>query len=402
MSDEPIASLGGKTPLAYAKTKTLDQLSKKSRLGLVDTIPAGMDPGSDTANLSVLGFDPRKYYSGRSPLEALNIGAPMEDGDIALRLNLVTISETIEGNPADIASMPFAERTIIDHSAGEISTEEAEILLEAVKSELASYLKEHLFTIYTGTSYRHCLIWQKGKVLNFTPPHDVLGQKIEAHLPADSVFRTIMERSFKILKDHPVNINRKKNGKNPANSFWFWGAGTKPNLPLFKEKTGKKGIMISAVDLLKGIGIASGMKVANVPGANGTLHTNYAGKVDAACNALLNEDYDFAYIHIEAPDEMSHQGDLENKIKAIEYLDEKVISPVFERLSESGEDFRLLIMPDHPTPLHLRTHTADSVPFLLYDSSVILSHYSYYNEAECKAGGDYIEDGYKLIDEFLL
>jgi len=393
MSDEPIAALGGKTPLAYADTPMLDILSKKSRLGMVQTIPIGMSPGSDTANLSVLGFDPEKYYSGRSPLEALNIGAPMGDGDIALRLNLVTISEEDEG---------FAGQTIIDHSSSEISTEDAVVLLEAVKNELSSYLDDHGFAIYTGTSYRHCLIWKNGRVFDFTAPHDVLGEVIGAFLPNDPLFRTMMEKSFTILRDHPLNIERKKHGKNPANCFWFWGAGTKPSLPSFAEKTGKKGIMVSAVDLLKGIGVACGMKVANVPGANGTLHTNYAGKVAAACDALLDDGYDFAYIHIEAPDEMSHQGDLDNKIKAIEYLDEKVISPVFKRMFESGEDFRLLILPDHPTPLRLRTHTGDAVPFLLYDRMVVLSQGLDYNEGDCESTGDYVGEGYKLIDELLM
>ena len=393
MSDEPVIALGGNTPLEQAKTPKLDILSKKSRLGMVRTIPEGMSPGSDTANLSVLGFDPRKYYSGRSPLEALNIGAPMADGDIAMRLNLVTISEE---------SSDFAGQTIIDHSAGEISTGDADILLTAVKEEMGAYLREHNLSIYTGTSYRHCLIWENGEVLDFTAPHDVLGEVVGAYLPTDKVFREMMERSFMVLHSHPINIERKKNGKNPANCFWFWGAGTKPLLPSFKEKTGKSGIMVSAVDLLKGIGLACGMKVVNVPGADGTLYTNYAGKVAAACDALLNEGIDFAYIHIEAPDEMSHQGDLENKIKAIEYLDEKVISPVFARLSESGEPFRLLIMPDHPTPLRLRTHTGEPVPFMLYDSNVVVSGELSYNEEDCASTGDYVEDGYRLIDELLM
>ena len=392
MSDEPLDALGGKTPLAYAHTPTLDNLSKKSRLGMVKTIPNGMSPGSDTANLSVLGFDPQKYYSGRSPLEALSIGAPMTEGDIAIRLNLVTISAE------DGDCFPFGERTIIDHSSGEISTEEADILLRTVKDELAKEIKENQFSLYTGTSYRHCLIWKQGVVKAFTAPHDVLGQKIGPHLPNDAAFLKLIERSFEILNNHPINKERRQNGKNPANCFWFWGAGTKPALPSFTEKTGKKGIMISAVDLLKGIGVACGMAVADVPGANGTLHTNYAGKVAAAGDALLNEDFDFAYIHIEAPDEMSHQGDLHNKVKAIEYLDEKVIAPVLTRLEESGVDFRLLILPDHPTPLHLRTHTADSVPFLLYDSSVTLRNEDNYNEETGQKSGEYITVGHQVIE----
>ena len=304
MADEPIETLDGKTPLAYANTPNMDVLSKKSEIGMVHTIPEGMKPGSDTANLSVLGYDPKIYYSGRSPLEALSIGVPMKDTDIALRCNVVTISEE---------DVPFEEHTIIDHSSDEISTEDCAVLLEAVKKEL----ENEIYKFYVGTSYRHCLIWDKGEVVELTPPHDVLGQVIGQHLPADEVLRDMMKKSYDILKDHPLNIERKKQGLKPANCCWFWGAGTKPLLSDFEEKTGKKGMMISAVDLLKGIAVGAGMGVAVVEGANGGLHTNYAGKTQAALNALLKDGYDFAYIHVEAPDEMGHQGSVEKKVKAI-------------------------------------------------------------------------------------
>ena len=356
MADEPIEALGDKTPLEYAKTPNMDALSKKSEIGMVHTIPDGMNPGSDTANLSVLGYDPKIYYSGRSPLEALSIGVPMTETDIALRCNIVTISED---------DVPFAEKTIIDHSSSEISTEDCAVLLKAVADEMAN----EEFQFYVGTSYRHCLIWNQGKVISLTPPHDVLTQVIGQYLPAEEKFRKMMERSYEILVNHPINIERKKQGLNPANCCWFWGAGTKPALTSFEEKTGKKGMMVSAVDLLKGIAVGADMGVAQVEGANGGLHTNYEGKVDAAVKALLEDGYDFAYIHVEAPDEMGHQGSVERKVQAIEYLDTRVIGPVAEKLKAAGIDFRLLVLPDHPTPIRVRTHTAANVPYMLYDST---------------------------------
>ncbi|MDR0220392.1 MAG: cofactor-independent phosphoglycerate mutase [Lachnospiraceae bacterium] len=388
MADEPRAELDGKTPLAHAHTPMLDSLSKKSRLGMAITVPPGMFPGSDTANLAVLGFDPARYYSGRSPLEAMNIGIPLAATDVAVRTNLVTISEE---------DRPLAERTIIDHSAGDITTADANILLDAVRGTI----ENDNFTLYTGTGYRHCLVWKNGVVLPATAPHDVLGQVIGPYLPTDAVFLALTEKSHQILSAHPLNAERQRQGKRPANCLWFWGSGTKPKLPSFAEKTGKRGMMVSAVDLLKGIAVATGMGVADVPGADGTLHTNYAGKVAAAMDALLKDGYDFAYIHIEAVDEASHQGDLPLKIKAIEYLDEKVVAPVYEQLTASGEDFRMLVLPDHPTPLRLRTHTADRVPFLLYDSTVTFYHDRAYNEEECRKSGGFIAEGHKLIDELL-
>lgn len=388
MADEPIDELGGKTPLEYAETPNLDRLSKLSEVGMVHTIPDGMKPGSDTANLSVLGYDPRKYYSGRSPLEALSIGVPLKDDDIAIRCNIVTISEE---------DVPFEERTIIDHSSSEISTEDCAVLLKAVADQLA----DETYQFYVGTSYRHCLIWSGGSVVELTQPHDVLGQVIGQYLPEDTVLREMMRKSYDILVNHPINIERKKQGLNPANCCWFWGAGTKPLLSSFQEKTGKRGMMVSAVDLLKGIAVGAGMGVAIVEGANGGLHTNYAGKVDAAVKALTCDGYDFAYIHVEAPDEMGHQGSVERKVQSIRYLDTEVIGPAVDKLAASGEEFRLLVLPDHPTPIRVRTHTSDNVPYLLYDSRLPQENHWNYSEADGRASGNYVTPGHKLMDKFL-
>lgn len=388
MADEPIEELGNKTPLEYADTPALDELSCKSEVGMVHTIPEGMAPGSDTANLAVLGYNPKVYYSGRSPLEALSIGVAMKDTDVAIRCNVVTISED---------NVPFEKQTIIDHSSSEISTEDAAILIEAVRSELAN----EEFEYYVGTSYRHCLIWNKGKVVDLVPPHDVLTRQIEEYLPKEEKLLNMMKRSYEILKDHPINIQRKKDGLNPANCCWFWGAGTKPMLSNFEEKTGKKGTMISAVDLLKGIAIGAGMEVADVEGANGGLNTNYAGKMQAAVDALLKNGKDFAYIHVEAPDEMGHQGSYERKVKAIENIDRFIVGPFIKTMYESGEDFRLLCMPDHPTPVRLRTHTSDPVPYLIYDSTKEICGPESYCEKSAKESGIYLEEGYKLIDKLL-
>ncbi len=387
MADEPIESLGNKTILQAADTPFLDMLSKKSEIGMVHTVPDGMAPGSDTANLSVLGYDPKIYYSGRSPLEALSIGVPMTDTDIALRCNIVTISEE-EG-------VPYEEQTIIDHSSSEISTEDCGILLEAVRKKL----ENDIFKFYLGTSYRHCTIWHNGSVVKLTPPHDVLGQKVGPNLPETESLREMMKKSYEILKNHPLNIERKKKGLNPANSCWFWGAGTKPALSSFEEKTGKKGVMISAVDLLKGIAVGAGMDNIIVPGADGTLHTNYEGKANAAIKALTEDGYDFAYIHVEAPDEMGHQGSVERKIKAVENLDGRVIKTVVEGLKKSGEPFRVIVTPDHPTPIRLRTHVAKPVPYLLYDSTEELDRTWNYNEAEAEASKNYVANGHQLIDK---
>ena len=384
MSDEPLKQLGNMTPLQYANTPALDALSKVSEIGLLHTIPEGMSPGSDTANLSVLGYDPQKYYTGRSPLEALSIGVPMESTDVALRCNLVTLSE----------EEPYEEKIIVDHSSGEISTEDAVILLSAVQKELES----DRYKFYLGTSYRHCLIWKNGEVADLTQPHDVLEQVIGKYLPVDKILLEMQKKSFEILVNHPINQERRAKGLNPANSCWFWGAGTKPALSSFEEKNQKKGAMISAVDLLKGIAVGTGMTNITVEGANGGLHTNYEGKAQAAVDAVLKEGYDFVYVHVEAPDEMGHQGNMEKKVQAIEYLDEHVIKYVKDHMDASGEDYRLLVLPDHPTPVCLRTHTSDPVPYLLYDSTKLLQKEWYYNEQDARESDNYIDQGHKMMD----
>ncbi len=385
MADEPLEELSGMTPLEKAVTPAMDALAKQSEMGLLCTIPEGMNPGSDTANLSVLGYNPKVYYTGRSPLEALSIGVPMEDTDVAFRYNLVTLSE----------EEPYEEKTILDHSAGEISTEDAAILLDAVRKGLET----EKYHFYVGTSYRHCLIEKEGKVQKLTAPHDILGKQIGAYLPPEGELLRMQKASYEILKDHPLNQKRKQRGQNPANSCWFWGAGTKPILTSFWEKYHKRGKMISAVDLLKGIAVGASMDLALVEGANGGLFTNYEGKAQAAVDALLKEDYDFVYVHVEAPDEMGHQGSIEKKIKAIEFLDQRVIEYIVNCLKNSGEAFCMLILPDHPTPIRVRTHTANPVPYLLYDSTREENHTWCYNEREAGMSGIVRTKGYEMMAE---
>lgn len=387
MADDPIDEIGGMTPLEYAKTPVMDEMARVSEVGLVHTIPEGMSPGSDTANLSVIGYDPEKYYSGRSPLEALSIGVDMKSTDISFRCNIVTLSEDED---------TYEARTILDHSSGEISTEDAAVLLEAVKKELEPLYAAYKF--YVGTSYRHLTIWDNGKVLPMTPPHDILGKVIGSYLPEDEILRAMMKNSYDILVNHPINQERKAKGLNPANSIWFWGAGTRPALSSFEEKHNKKGVMISAVDLLKGIAVGAGLKNISVEGANGGLETNYEGKARAAVKALLEDGYDFAYIHVEAPDEMGHQGSLERKIKAIEYLDTRLIKIVKEAFDSRKEAVRILILPDHPTPIAKRTHVSDPVPYLLYDNSRLLENSFQYNEKEARASGIYVAKGHEIIN----
>jgi 2,3-bisphosphoglycerate-independent phosphoglycerate mutase len=385
MADRPIEELNDQTPLEYAKTPTMDMLSKLSEVGLVHTIPEGMKPGSDTANLSVIGYDPKQYYTGRSPLEALSIGVDMKETDVALRCNIVTVSYD---------DKPYEEKTIIDHSSSEISTEDAAVLLEAVRKELET----DIYKYYVGTSYRHLTIWDQGEVVELTPPHDILGQVIGEHLPTQEALKEMMKKSYDILANHPINLSRMEKGLNPANSIWFWGAGTKPCVTSFEEKNHKKGAMISAVDLLKGIAVGAKMKVVEVEGADGTLHTNYEGKARATVDVLLKDGYDFAYVHVEAPDEMGHQGSVERKVQAIEYLDERIIKPIYEELKASGEDFRMLVLPDHPTPICVRTHTSEPVPYMLYDSTAEQAGSYNYNEKDAKASGVYIAEGHTIMN----
>ena len=388
MADEPLDELGGRTPLEAARTVNMDSLAKVSEIGMVRTVPAGMAPGSDTANLSVIGYDPKEYYTGRSPLEALSIGADMAPDDVSFRCNLVTLSEEEER---------YEDRHILDHSSGEISTEEAAELLSA----LSEGLKREGYTFYVGTSYRHLLIQKNGKVTELTAPHDILTKRIGEYLPEDGVLHEMMVKSYDILKDHPVNKRRRTEGKNPANSAWFWGAGTRPALRSFEEKNGVKGAMISAVDLLKGIAVGAGMDNIIVEGANGGLDTNYAGKAQAAVKALTEDGYDFVYVHIEAPDEMGHQGSFQDKITAIERIDEQIIGPVRTALEDAGTDFRMLILPDHPTPVRVRTHTSDPIPYLLYDSTEYIAGMDTYSEKTGKQTGVFVEKGYRLMDHLL-
>ena len=388
MADEPLESLGGRTPLEAARTPGMDRLAGKSEIGMVRTVPEGMAPGSDTANLSVIGYDPRKYYSGRSPLEALSIGADMADDDVSFRCNLVTLSENEE---------KYEDRHILDHSSGEISTAEAAELMEALKTGL----QREGYTFYTGISYRHLLIQSKGKVVDLTAPHDILTKRIGEYLPGDPVLREMMVKSYDILKDHPVNIKRREQGKNPANSAWFWGAGTRPALISFEKKNGVKGAMISAVDLLKGIAVGAEMDNITVEGANGGLDTNYAGKGQAAVKALIRDGYDFVYVHIEAPDEMGHQGSAENKILATKRINATIICPAVQAFQEAGTDFRMLILPDHPTPVRVRTHTGDPVPYLLYDSTENVDGPDTYSEKTGAQTGIYVAEGYTLLSRLL-
>ena len=387
MADEPLEALGGKTPLEYAQTPCMDSLASMGHMGLVQNVPSGMAPGSDVANLSVLGYDPKRSYSGRSPLEALSVGVKMEPDDVIFRTNIVTLTE----------EEPYAEKTILDHSSGEIATKDADVLMDAIRSAFNSETVQ----FYTGTSYRHIMVWKKGKLVSLEPPHDHLGTQIGPWLPKEPMLREMMEESFPILNAHPMNLARAEAGEHKANSLWFWGAGTKPSLQNFEEKTGLKGAMISAVDLLKGIAVGAGMKVYQIPGATGSLDTNYEGKAQAAVKALLEDGCDFVYIHVEAPDEMGHQGLIHEKVQSIEYLDQRLIALVKKAMDDSGEDYRMLILPDHPTPIRVRTHTGSPVPFLLYDSTHPEKKKAKYSEAEAAATEDFEPDGYQLIDRLI-
>ena len=387
MSDEPVEALGGKTPLEVADTPVMDELASGGELGMVQNVPAGMSPGSEIANLSVMGYDPLTDFTGRSPLEALSVGVEMAPDDIIFRCNIVTLTE----------EEPYEEKTIVDHSSGEISTAEADQLMDAIRDAF----NDETFQFYTGTSYRHIMVWKKGRLARLEPPHDHLTQKAGPFLPEETVLREFMEKSFEILNNHPVNLKRAAEGKRKANSLWYWGAGTKPSIRSFAEKTGMKGAMVSAVDLLKGIAVGAEMQICQVEGATGSIDTNYEGKAQAALDALLKDGCDFAYIHVEAPDEMGHQGELHHKIQAIADLDRRIIGPVKQALEEAGEDFRMLVLPDHPTPLRIRTHSADPVPYVLYDSTRRQKKIARYSEAEAKATGLYEPQGCKLMEKLL-
>ena len=387
MSDEPVAALGGKTPLEYANTPAMDALASMGEMGMVQNVPTGMSPGSEVANLSVMGYDPLTDFTGRSPLEALSVGVEMEPDDIVFRCNLVTLTEP----------EPYAEKTILDHSSGEIATADADILMDAIRENFNS----EEFRFYTGTSYRHIMVWKHGRLARLEPPHDHLTQVIGPYLPQENVLREFMEKSFDILNHHPLNEQRAAEGKHKGNSLWYWGAGTRPSLRSFQEKTGLKGAMVSAVDLLKGIAVGAGMQVCQVEGATGSIDTNWEGKAQAAIDALLKDGCDFVYIHVEAPDEMAHQGLPEEKVRSIEYLDSRVLAPVWNAVKEAGEECRILVLPDHPNLLRLRTHTGDPVPYVLYDSTRERKTAAHYSETEAKATGIFEPQGFKLMERFL-
>ncbi|MDE5618477.1 MAG: cofactor-independent phosphoglycerate mutase, partial [Clostridia bacterium] len=354
MADYPVEQLGGKTPLEVARKPVIDELCAKGELGLVRTVPPSLKPGSDVANLSVMGYNPLQCYTGRSPLEALNMGIQMADDDVAIRCNLVTLSD--EDN--------YEDKTMVDYSAGEICTEDARELIEAIQTEFGDagrYFR-------AGVSYRHCMILRNAQIgTTYTPPHDISDRPIKGHLPEGLYGKemcALMRSSYEFLKCHPVNLRRIADGKRPANSIWLWGEGTRPALMPFADKWGKKGGVISAVDLVQGIGRGAGMDVICVEGATGTYETNFAGKAKAAIDALKGG-LDYVYIHMEAPDECGHQGDIAHKVLSIELIDEVVVKYVKEQLDDMGQDYAILIAPDHPTPLKLKTHVSNPVPYII-------------------------------------
>lgn len=388
MADLPVECLGGKTPLQVANKPYMDKCAKEGICGLVKTVPTGMPPGSDTANLSVMGYDPEIYYTGRSPIEAVSMGIELAPEDLSFRCNLVTLSDDVN----------YEDKTMVDYSSEEITTEEA--------AEIIATLEEHfgneILQLYAGTSYRHCLVWKNGEAGSIlTPPHDISDKKVTDHLPTGTYGKellAIMKESYEILKDHPVNKKRIERGLNPANSMWLWGEGRKPMLKPFTDIFGVKGSVISAVDLIKGLGICSEMVNIEVPNITGNINTNFVGKGEFALKTLLEDNLDMIYIHVEAPDECGHRGEAENKKLAIELIDRDILGPVMEGLKAAGEDFALLLTPDHATPIVLKTHTSDPIPFAIYRSnSNETNGAAAYDEVNAKSTGYYIDKGCELM-----
>jgi len=392
MADEPIEALGNLTPLQKADTPTMEMLASRSLVGTVSNVPNGMVPESDTANMAILSFDPKIYSKGRSPLEAVSIGIQMQPDETAYRCNVVTLTEDQEN---------YEDRIILDHSADEISTEEADLLIKTLEEKLGNDVRK----FHTGISYRHCLIWKNGNdTYNFMRPHDILGKRIGDYLPKESdggaEFLKLMRDSYDILKDHPVNISRKERGLKPANSAWLWSPGKKPQLPSFKEKWGLNAAVISAVDLIKGIGLCAEMNSIDVEGATGNVHTNYDGKAKAAIDAFKNGT-DLVYVHVEGPDECGHRAEIENKVLSIELIDKKILAPVYEYLKNCGEDFKIMLLPDHPTPIRLRTHTITPVPFMIYSSKLEQDGVKHFNEFSAQEKNFYIPNGFTLMEHFI-
>ena len=391
MADTPNAALSGKTPMECADKPFMDKLAAVSEAGMCRTVAKGLKPGSDVANLSVMGYDPAVCYTGRSPLEAASIGVDLKPTDVALRCNIVTLSD----------SEPYESKTMVDYCSGDISTEEARLIIETVEKELGS----DIYKFYSGVSYRHCLVVKNGTtdLGNMTPPHDISGRVIGEYLSRSenaAELIGLMKKSYEILKDHPVNIARREKGLHEANSIWLWGEGRKPALENFKEKNGVSGCVVSAVDLLKGIGICAGMDTPEVEGATGYLDTNFEGKAKAGIDAFKNGT-DLVYLHFEAPDECGHRGEPENKVKAVEYIDRRALKPMLEYLEGSGDEFRILIMPDHPTPLDTMTHSAEPVPYIIYDSRVKKNGIASFTEKNAAATGIFVEHGPDIMKKLL-
>ena len=390
MADYPVPALDGKTPMMCANKPLFDSLAKKSEVGLVKTVDDTLKPGSDVANMSVMGFDPLKYYTGRSPLEAVSIGVKLRDDDVTLRCNVVTLSD--EEN--------YEDKTMIDYSAGDISTAEAAELIKAVQEVFGN----EKYTYYSGVSYRHCLTVREGTtdLGDMTPPHDISDRVVGPYLSKSenaAELVAMMKKSYDVLKDHPVNLKRVAEGKRPANSIWLWGEGNKPILPSFESLYGLKGSVISAVDLLKGIGISAGMSTPDVEGATGYIDTNFEGKAECALKEL-ESGKDFVYIHVEAPDECGHRNEPENKVRAIELIDEKVLSILLEGL-EKYDDYKIMILPDHPTPIVTKTHARDAVPYMIYHKNAPVEGVETINEETAKATGNFIEKGSELLGRFV-
>ncbi|MCI5738493.1 MAG: cofactor-independent phosphoglycerate mutase [Ruminococcus sp.] len=391
MADYPVPALGGKTPMMCADKPHIDALAQKGEVGLVRTVAAGLKPGSDVANMSVLGFDPKKYYTGRSPLEAASIGVDLKDTDVTLRTNLVTLSD--EPN--------YEDKTMVDYCAGDISTAEAAEIMQDVEAHFGN----EMFKFYAGVSYRHCLVWANGTtdLGNMTPPHDISGRVVGEYLSKSEnavPLIQMMKDSYAFLSEHPVNKKRVAEGKRPANSIWMWGEGKKPMLPAFSDVYVKKGAIVSAVDLLKGIAKCAKMEAPEVEGATGYIDTNFEGKALAAVDALKNG-CDFVYIHLEAPDECGHRNEPENKVKAIEMIDSRVLPIVLDGLNAIGEDYKIMVLPDHPTPIVTQTHAADPVPYLIYHKANEKQGVDSINEETAKNTGVFIENGPDIMRKFL-
>ncbi len=388
MADYPLKELNGKTPMAAAFKPNMERLAKKATAGIVKTVPESLNPGSDVANLSAMGYDPVSCYTGRSPLEAMSIGIDMAPDDIAFRCNLVTLSD----------DEPFEKKVMADYSAQEITTAEAAEIIKAVNEAF----ENDIIKFYSGVSYRHCMIWHRGpNGLGLTPPHDISDRVIGDYLPKNDTLLGMMKKSYDVLKNHPVNIERKKRGLNPANAIWLWGEGTRPAIPNFKEMFGLKGSVISAVDLIKGIGITAGLDVINVEGATGNITTNFANKGKAALKSLVENGNDYVYIHVEAPDECGHRGEIDNKVKSIELIDRDIVGPLTKGLEEAGEDYTIMVLPDHPTPISTKTHARDAVPFIIYRSNEPVEGIDTFSEEAAAKTGLYIPNGPELSRLFL-